>query len=94
MLLVKARYFGIEFRLIFAFNVLAFLAILVSSISYSAFNDLACVIISASFIIVSAESDQERNQGMNEIEHSLFTMSELMVNSPDYNYYFKNLITV
>jgi two-component system C4-dicarboxylate transport sensor histidine kinase DctB len=115
-LLAKARYFGIGFRLIFAFSVLAFSAILVSSVSYSTFNetlsrltkiqqedmvaleeaarlnDLARVIISTSFIILSAESDQERDQAMDEIEHSLFTMSELVVNFPDYNHYFKNLI--
>ena len=112
----KARYFGIGFRLVCAFSVLAFSAILVSSVSYSTFNetltklteiqqedmvsleeaarlnDLARVIISTSFIILSAESDQERDQAMQEIDSSLFTMSELMVNFPDYNQYFKNLI--
>ena len=113
---VKARYSGIGFRLVCAFSVLAFSTILVSSVSYSTFNetlsklteiqqedmvsleeaarlnDLARVIISTSFIILSAESDQERDQAMQEIEHSLSTMSELMVNFPDYNQYFKNLI--
>lgn len=117
MLLTKARYSGIGFRLIFAFSVLAFSAILVSSVSYSTFhetlnrltkiqqvdmasleeaarlNDLARVIISASFIILSAESGQERDQAMNEVEHSLTTMSNLMVNFADYNNYFKNLIS-
>ncbi|MEJ6120572.1 ATP-binding protein [Vibrio sp. 2-Bac 85] len=112
----KARYFGIGFRLVCAFSVLAFSAILVSSVSYSTFNetlsklteiqqedmvsleeaarlnDLARVIISTSFIILSAESDQERDQAMQEIDSSLSTMSELMVNFPDYNQYFKNLI--
>tara|TARA_R110001583_G_scaffold6499_10_gene32947 strand:+ start:5174 stop:7051 length:1878 start_codon:yes stop_codon:yes gene_type:complete len=111
----KARYFGIGFRLVFAFSVLAFSAILVSSVSYSTFNetlsrltkiqqkdmvsleeaarlnDLARIVISTSFIIISAESDQERDQAMQEIERSLSTMSELMVNFPDYNQYFKNL---
>ncbi|MBB1271276.1 ATP-binding protein [Psychromonas sp. SR45-3] len=112
----KARYFGIGFRLVFAFSVLAFSTILVSSVSYSTFNetlnrlteiqqedmvsleeaarlnDLARTIISTSFIILSAESDQERDQAMQEIERSLSTMSELMVDFPDYNQYFKNLI--
>ncbi|MFT5558646.1 MAG: two-component system C4-dicarboxylate transport sensor histidine kinase DctB, partial [Sphingobacteriales bacterium] len=56
-------------------------------------NDLARVIIATSFIILSAESDQERHQANNEIEYSLATMSELMSNFPDYNHYFKNLIS-
>ena len=113
---IKARYFGIGFRLVCAFSVLAFSAILVSSVSYSTFNetlsrltkiqqkdmvsleeaarlnDLARIIISTSFIILSAESDQERDQAMDEIDRSLVTMSELMVNFPDYHQYFKNLI--
>jgi two-component system C4-dicarboxylate transport sensor histidine kinase DctB len=116
-LLTKARYSGIGFRLVFAFSVLAFSAVLVSSVSYSTFNetlnrltkiqqvdmvsleeaarlnDLARVIISASFIILSAESGQERDQAMTEVDHSLATMSDLMVNFADYNHYFKNLIS-
>jgi two-component system C4-dicarboxylate transport sensor histidine kinase DctB len=55
-------------------------------------NDLSRVIISTSFIILSAESEQEREQAMDEIEHSIFTMNDLMVNFPDYNHFFKNLI--
>lgn len=117
MLLVKTTYSGIGFRLVFAFSVLALSTILVSSVSYSTFNetlsrltkiqqedmvsleeaarlnDLARVIITTSFIILSAESDQERDQAMNEIEHSLITMSELLGNFPDYNHYFKNIIS-
>jgi two-component system C4-dicarboxylate transport sensor histidine kinase DctB len=116
MLLVKAKYLGIGFRLVFAFSVLAFSAILVSTVSYSTFNatltrltkiqqedmvsleeaaqlnDLSRVIISTSFIILSAESEQEREQAMDRIEHSIFTMNDLMVNFPDYNHFFKNLI--
>lgn len=116
MLLVKASYFGIGFRLILAFSVLAFSAILVSSVSYSTFNetlnrlkkiqqedmvsleeaarlnDIARIIISTSFIIISAESDLERKQAMDEIEHSISSMHELLANFPDYHYYFKNLI--
>lgn len=117
MLLVKTTYSGIGFRLVFAFSVLALSTILVSSVSYSTFNetlsrltkiqqedmvsleeaarlnDLARVIITTSFIILSAESDQERDQAMNKIEHSLITMSELLGNFPDYNHYFKNIIS-
>lgn len=117
MSLVKARYFGIGFRLVFAFSVLAFSAILVSSVSYSTLNqtlsrlteiqqedmvyldeaarlnDIARVIISTSFIIISAESDREREQAMEEINKSIYSMHNLLINFPDYNHYFKNLIT-
>ncbi|MEH6452846.1 MAG: MCP four helix bundle domain-containing protein, partial [Psychromonas sp.] len=55
-------------------------------------NDIARIIISTSFIIISAESDLERDQAMDEIDHSISSMHQLLANFPDYHHYFKNLI--
>lgn len=56
-------------------------------------NDTGRVIISTSAILLSAESNFERDNAMGKIESSIAKMKRIMVKFPEYNHYFLELIT-
>ncbi len=56
-------------------------------------NDTGRIIIATSAILISAESNLERNNAMGKINTSIDTMKQIMVKFPEYNHYFLELIT-
>ncbi|MGF1695488.1 ATP-binding protein [Vibrio lamellibrachiae] len=59
----------------------------------SRLNEMGRRIIATSSVILSSESNIERNKAIKDIESYIETMNKIMVNFPDYNNYFKELIT-
>jgi two-component system, NtrC family, C4-dicarboxylate transport sensor histidine kinase DctB len=55
-------------------------------------NDMVRIIITTSSELSEAESNIERNQAMEKIEHAILTMDNIMIQFPEYHSYYKDLI--
>ncbi|MGF1790828.1 ATP-binding protein [Photobacterium profundum] len=55
-------------------------------------NDMVRIIITTSSELSEAESNIERDQAMEKIEHAILTMDNIMIHFPEYHSYYKDLI--
>ncbi|MGF1858815.1 sensor histidine kinase [Photobacterium profundum] len=55
-------------------------------------NDMVRIIITTSSELSEAESNIEREQAMEKIEHAILTMDNIMIHFPEYHSYYKDLI--
>ncbi len=55
-------------------------------------NDMVRIIITTSSELSEAESNIERDQAMEKIEHAILTMDNIMIQFPEYHSYYKDLI--
>lgn len=55
-------------------------------------NDMVRIIITTSSQLNNAESNSERNQAIEKVEHAILNMENIMVQSPEYHDYFKDFM--
>ncbi|SGY81282.1 ATP-binding protein [Moritella viscosa] len=55
-------------------------------------NDMVRIIITTSSHLNDAESNVERNQAIEQIEHAILSMENIMMQSPEYHDYFKDFM--